>query len=167
MAHHVARSLSVFVAIWFVSSGSAVAQHAKRVDVDPTLPAITRLADWRGRLFYSPTSRESFTLIALSPDASPSWRAYGVDLTVREVVFQISLATSQDIQSFITALAQQQVQLALSAPLDNVRFGGWSQLTLPPPPAPSGVDANEWLARRLLRLAIRSLRLDEGFTPTP
>jgi hypothetical protein len=163
------------VAATLASSGADAADgRASRTQVEraqparqtaaAALPPLTDLAAWTGKSFFAPSCRERFVLVARAPGADPGWRAYGVDLSDRHVVFQIRLTTN-DVAALSAQLAQQDAQEALRDPRKVLRSDTVSQLTLPPPPAPKGVDASAWLASRLIDLATQSLAPDTLFAP--
>ena len=147
----------------FLASSLSVAQGGLSQG-DPLLPPLTNLRDWAGKAFYSATSTEHFTLVALAPGGSPGWIAYGVDVTTGDIAFQIALGNNAELQQFSAQLTTQEVGQSVLAPGNADRFGRLFQLTIPPPVAPNGANAIDWLADRLFRLGFQSIQSDKRFS---
>ena len=122
------------------------------------LPAAISFREWGDRPFYNLDHPDGFTFVIRSREDSTHFRAFGVDLRARRVLFQIDGSIAEDLRTFQARLAGDILDLQVMTVGDQ-RYvqGGGTELSGkgpggPPQPGPGG--GQERFVARLIQMGI-------------
>lgn len=131
----------------------------------PHLPPVISFREWGDRRFFSNETHAVYVLVTRSPDDRTHYRAFGVDVSARQVSFQIDIdsAVTGEFAGFQARLAQQEGEINASlAALDQIFRGGGTTDTSRPPPSNPGGPLGDGFAAELVHLGEVSMRAEDA-----
>ena len=114
--------------------------QAQQASTSPTLPPVTRLADWARGPFFAQSSRATYTVLSRSPSSDRGYRAWGVDVSQQLLVFNIELSSYDELVAFQTQL-QGEVNrqgMVYAGTAEGYQNGSANEVDKLPPPPPAG-----------------------------
>ena len=133
------------------------------------MPAATPYSSWLDRPFYTSDVHRAFTIFTASPPepdrGGPLYKAYGVDVRRRQVIFQVNLNDGSELQEMSARITNEFYRYSIESgdPTKPYDHGGTFDIVQPPPPPPDGPNGDGWLAARIVSLAANSSHLDKQF----